>query len=196
MADFRSDAPLKIARQQLTAEQFARAWFLRARTVGELHGNGFFTALFAVLGAAFLALRIPDLAQFRWESAIVGLLEFLFCAAAVIYHQMVLPARVQSAAAQRFHTNRVLQLPETLTLTRDGFRIENACERFAGSWAETDFCAEDDACWVIGGFAARDTLIVLKQGWTSDEIAAFSARMQENFAGRYRRRGARKEARR
>ena len=71
------DMELACVTQQLTQEEFERGYFVREKSVGALRDDRFFTALFAVLGLLFLAVKIPELAQFHWESAIVGLVELL-----------------------------------------------------------------------------------------------------------------------
>ena len=180
------DRALITTERTLSPEEFEQAWLLRERTFGSLRDTKVMTVLFAVLGLAFLAVKLPELANFQWESAITGLLAFLICTACIVYQQMVLPQRVQSMAQELYRTNKLLQQNERVTLTRDGFELQNACESVKGFWSETAFCAEDEAFMVFGGGLDREMLIVSKKAWTDEEKAHVSEKMQETFSGRYK----------
>ena len=180
------DHALITTERTLSPDAFEHAWMLRERAFGNLRDSKRMTVLFGILGAAFLALKIPELAQFRWESAIAGLLEFLLCVACIIYQQIVLPQRMMSMAHDLYRTNKLLQQTERITLTRDGFEIQNRCETVRGFWSETAFCAEDEAFMIFGGGLDREMVIVAKENWTEEEKTRVSEKMKETFAGRYK----------
>lgn len=180
------DMELVRVTSQLTLETFEQGWVAREKAVGSLRDSRFFTGLFAVLGVMFLIVKIPELARFHWENAIVGLLEFLMCMVCVVYQQIVLPQRVWSDADALYRSNRVLQSRETICLTRDGFTIENPYEQITGYWSETACCAESAQYFVFCGGLDRETIILPKNTMTDEQIARVSEKMHEVFAGRFR----------
>ena len=183
------DMELACVTQQLTQEEFERGYFVREKSVGALRDDRFFTALFAVLGLLFLAVKIPELAQFHWESAIVGLVELLLCLACVVYQQLVLPQQVLSEASLRYRTNRTLQCRETIRITRDGYAIETPYEQISGYWSETAHCVESPSWFVFAGSLGRGTILLPKANLTPEETQRISEKMQEVFGSRFRRAG-------
>ena len=180
------DMELACVTQQLTQEEFERGWLVREKSVGSLRDDRFFTILFAVLGVLFLAVKIPELAQFHWESAIVGLVELLLCLACVAYQQIVLPQQVLTEASLRYRTNRTLQCRETIRITRDGYDIETPYEHIAGCWSQTAHCIESPLWFVFVGALGRGTILVPKSNLTAAEAARISEKMREVFGSRFR----------
>lgn len=180
------DRELITTTRTLSVEDFENAWMLRERTAGALRDSKAMTVIYAVLGVAFLATNIPDMIRFQWEAVIVGMLEFLLCAACIIYQQMILPQRIQNQANVMYRSNQVLQETETVTLTRDGYTLKNKYETVIGFWSETAFCAENEQYMIFCGGLDREMIVVSKEEWSEEQRIAVSEKMQETFAGRYK----------
>ena len=180
------DRELITTTRTLSVEDFENAWMLRERTAGALRDSKAMTVIYAVLGVAFLATNIPDMIRFQWEAVIVGMLEFLLCAACIIYQQMILPQRIQNQANVMYRSNQVLQETETVILTRDGYTLKNKYETVTGFWSETAFCAENERYMIFCGGLDREMIVVTKEEWSEEQRIAVSEKMQETFAGRYK----------
>ena len=180
------DMELVCVTQQLDQETFEHGWIAREKAVGSLRGRRFYTVLFSVLAVLFLGLKLPEMAQFHWENAIVGLVELLLCLACVIYQQLVLPQQVIAEASVRYRSNRTLQCTETLRISRDGYRIENPYEQITGTWSETAHCAETPSWFVFAGALGRETILLPKSALTAAQSARLSEKMREVFGHRFR----------
>ena len=94
---------------------------------------------------------------------------------------------VGDEADRMYGSNRLLRQEETITLTREGFTIQNAYESIQGYWAEAAQCFETESFFAVAGGTERPLLILSKESIPSQRREEVSGKMKSIFAARYRR---------
>lgn len=181
---FEKGEPVESFGQRLEPAEFARAWLLNEQTLSPLHRPQVKAGL-CLTAAALLASMLPWYAA-RYATILVPVCGVVLALTLTFYFYREQPKILRKWAENVFHSNRLLALPATVGVYRDGLTVESERETLSAYWTDFNRCLETPEFFILSGAPDRAVLVLKKRELDTPRRAALSAFFADTFAGRYR----------
>lgn len=187
MPTFYEGKPIAVVEQSLSAADYASAYYAAQSTISRLRKKEVSAGICVTLAVASGALiplfyRIPGVLG----GLIAACVAFLGFAALLFFVQ---PNDIRSWAGELYRSNRLLALPQTVSIYRDSIIAKNERETFQEYWTDFSRCVETKDAFVLVGGRERWLLAVKKDGMDRTVKETLSAHFHDAFAWRYQKFG-------
>ena len=183
MPTFYEGEPIAVARQTLTAEQYARAVLFAQNHSSVWNRRGVRAA--AALTAAALAFSCIPAYRYQYDTAWIPIVLGCFAVFLAAWFFFVQPENRKKRAMEFFEKNRFWKEPCKITLYRDSVSCDTQYEKIRGYWSDYSACCESEELLVVVGGWDRFLLIVAKEQIPPEQREAVSAHMRGQFAQRH-----------
>lgn len=185
MPTFYDEKPIEVLEQTVSAEEYAEAYYT-AESSASLISRREIRAGLCVTLAVLCASSIP-IYRTRFSTffgPVCGILAFLGLAAVFFFLQ---PSDIRDWAKRVFQSNRLLALPQKISVYRDSIVLESDKECFTEYWTDFVRCTETPTLFALIGGRERSLLIVKKEGLSPEQTERISTCLFNAFAARYQK---------
>lgn len=186
MASYYDKELLCLHEHHVEEAAFCQSRVLEEKAIGILRHRAVKIAV-CLAGILILALLLPRYSA-TYQTAGFPIVLMVALAALTGYLLFFQSRFLMEDAAERYTSNHLLQEPEEIRLTRDGFEIQNQYETITGYWAEKEHCIETTEFFLMLGGRERPVLILSKKGLGEEERRWLSEQFRNIFAARYQAR--------
>lgn len=187
MPTFYEGEPVEVVEQTVSAADFASAYYAAQSTASLMNRREVRAGLcvtLAILCASMIPLYSTRFSTFF--GPVCGILALLGLAAVFFFAQ---PNDIKSWAERIYASNRLLALPQKISIYRDSIVAEGERERFTEYWTDFSRCIETREAFVLTGGRERYLMIVKKDGLDAQRSERVSLHFADAFASRYQQFG-------
>lgn len=187
MPTFYEGNPVDILQQDISAEDYAAAYYTAQESFSLLHKKEVKAGL--CLTAAIVIGSFIPIYRTRFSSYWIPAYGIVLAVLLAVLFYFIQPNDIRKWAADVYRSNALLALTEKISIYRDSVIIENEHEQLMEYWTDFSKCVESKSAFIVIGGLERNLLIIKKQGLTEQQINKISAHFGDAFASRYQKSG-------
>lgn len=187
MPSFYEGEAIAVLEQTVSEDEYAAAYYA-AQSSASLWNRREIRAALCVTLAVVCASAIP-VYRTRFSTLfgpVGGILLFLALAAVFFFVQ---PGVIIDQAKRSYSSNRLLALPQKVSVYRDSIVAVSEKERFTEYWTDFSRCLETKTAFVLIGGRERALMTVQKEGLDGKLQEQLSGHFSGAFASRYQKIG-------
>ncbi len=169
----------------ITRSLYANAYFIARSTASPI--NLPFVRAGICMSLAILTASVLPLYLTLFSSFIIPMVGICFFILLTIFFMFILPCVVKGQGAKIFDSNKLIELPFTISLFKSFFEISNEKETIRQYWTEVDRSLETSDMFVILGGKQRPLLLIEKQQLTNEQQNSLSSFLQKMLAYKHKK---------
>ena len=182
MPTYYEGAPIVNFENEISEEQYVRAWEVYQTRKGVLRGREI-KCFFLFAAAALIAIWIP-VYRSHFTTFWLPVCGIVICLVLCGYYLFLMPRAVKSHAQEVFRSNRLLGLPDRVEIYRDSFLVQNEYESLSGHWTDFSECLETPGLFVLLQGWDRTLLVIDKEDLPPEKIAVLSGHFSSVYVNK------------
>lgn len=189
MPTYYEGEPIAIIEQTVSPEKWADAYYTAWSMLFPIRRKEVKAGI--CLTVAVLIGSVIPIYRTQFSTIVVPICGILYALTLAAMSYFVQPNGIKRWAQTLYRSNKLLSLPEKITIYRDSVIIENEYEKILEYWTDFAKCIETKDAFVITGGMERSLLTICKHELEREQVTALSSHFANTFAARYVKTGRR-----
>lgn len=163
---------------------YGNAYVFAEMRRGRLRGREWKATVFFVILLA--CMFYMSLFKFHMSSNPVPLGICIICLYMVTYYLYILAKKVKLEGEHIYKSSHMLGLDEKITITREGYTLENKYETLSGYWTDMTDCIDSSQFFLLMSEYSKRLIIISKKCLNDEQTEKLSEFFKHTMAIKYR----------
>ncbi len=164
---------------------YSRAYMLAHMRRGRLRGKEWKASVFFVVW--LFSMFYMSVNKFNISANPVPLGICIICLYMMTYYLFILPKRITLEGEHIYKSSHMLCESERITVTRDGYTLQNKYETLCGYWTDMTDCIETDEYFLLMCDYSKRLIIISKKCIGDDETERLRDFFKRTMTVKYRK---------
>ena len=164
---------------------YGNAYMIAHMRRGRLKGKEWKASIFFAIWCCcmfYMALKHYDLIS---NPVPVGI--SIICLYMMTYYLFILPNRIKLKGEHIYKSSHMLNKTEKVTITRDGYTIENKYEALIGYWTDILDCIETNSYYLMISEYSKRLIIISKKCLDNEQNEKLAEFLKKTMPAKYRK---------
>ncbi len=185
MADIYNRHIMTIDNNKIPILMYGKAYMLSHMRRGRLKGKEWKATVFFVVW--LMCMFYMSVNRFHMSANPVPLGISIICLYMMTYYLFILPKRVMLEGEHIYKSSHMLCRSEKITVTRDGYTLQNKYETLCGYWTDMTDCIETSEYFLLLGEYSKRLIIVSKKSIDDEKTECLRDFFKKTMTVKYRK---------